>query len=613
MNKLSARLLAGVVCLIIAGCTVSTKDTIVVGPPQRSTSSEVENNTGFSGERQAIPSSIAILPFTNITDETVAGPLLRQVINSQLSGRNFAIMHPAEVDKRLPNGPLDHTQMASYLGVEGILVGEVVDFERFFAGVYSEIRLGIKLSLYNTAGDIVWTGEHDVTQRAGGISTTAWGLLLNAAIAAMNLDDENLLAAADELGRKVALDFPQPRFYKGGNGPDIESVIHDKADKWLRYGDVIEVGVKGEAGLQAFVEIGDQLRTELDEVEPGIYIRKIPVQPDWNQRRVPVTGILQDTDGSTNSLLSITGLVNFDNVAPEAVIDLVGSQTESVLKLAWEGDEDSAEFIVSKQTPDGQQVLQQSADSFVNLEMPTEAFSKTTYTVVAVDKAGNTSQPKTLTLTAYIKEVGKQTFLSGPLQGDYNGILSLTKTFSPYQVKGKVTFSTDSELYVEPGVKFEYDPGASIEIQGEAYFWGLKETISIVALGDTARRQPYLVLNNTKPTQISGLKLTQPGMGIVVKSGQPLLESIEIVGSRFTAISIEGEANVTLRHCLIDGSNTSGVVVSDYAKLNMTDCSLSNNFPFHIQNASSYAVEALDNNWQPAASPSSILGKVRTK
>lgn len=613
MKKLSVRLWLGALCLMLAGCTVSTKDTVLVGPPQRSTNSEVENNTGTSGERQAIPSSIAILPFSNITEEKVAGPLLRQVINSQLSGRNFSVMHPAEVDKRLPSGPLDHTQMASYLGVEGVLVGEVIDFERFFAGIYSEIRLGIKLSLYNTKGDIVWTGEHEVTQRAGGVSTTAWGLLLNAAIAAMNLDDENLLAAADELGRKVAFEFPQPRFYKGTAGPLIESVIHDKAGKWLRYGDVLEVGVKGEAGLQAFVELGNQVRTELKEVEPGVYISKIPVQPDWNQQRVPVTGILQDTDGSTSTLLSITGLVNFDNVAPPPVSDLVGSQTESTLKLAWQDSAESAAYKVMRMSEDGEQVLQQSTDSFINLDIPSEAFTKATYQVVAIDEAGNTSEAKSLTLTTYIKEVGKQTFISGPLQGDYSGILSLTKTFSPYQVKGPVLFAEDSELYVEPGVVLEFESGATIEVQGEAYFWGLKQSIQIQPASEQARREAYLILNNNKPTQISGLKMKNAGIGILIKSGQPLLEAIEIVDSRFTALSLEGEANVTLRACVIDGSNTSGIVVSDYAKLSMTDCTLKNNFPFHIQNASGYEVDAAGNQWQPAPSDTSILGKVRTK
>ena len=273
----------------------------------------------------------------------------------------------------------------------------------------------------------------------------------------------------------------------------------------------------------------------------------------------------------------------------------------------------SAAYKVTRTDENGSEVLQQSSDSFVNLDIDSEAFSKSTYEVVAIDEAGNTSDAKALTLTTYIKEVGKQTFVSGPLQGNYTGILSLTETFSPYQVKGAVVFAEDSELYVEPGVVLEFESGAGIEINGEAYFWGLKQNIQIRASGEQARREPYLVINNTKPTQISGVKMTGAGIGILVKSGQPLLEAIEITGSRFTALSIEGEANVTLRSCVIDGSNTAGIVVSDYAKLTMSDCSLQNNFPFHIQNASSYEVIAEGNKWLPAPSPTSILGKVRTK
>ena len=103
------------------------------------------------------------------------------------------------------------------------------------------------------------------------------------------------------------------------------------------------------------------------------------------------------------------------------------------------------------------------------------------------------------------------------------------------------------------------------------------------------------------------------GIGIAIKSGQPLLEAIEIIGSKFTAVMIEGEANVTLRHCLIDGSNTSGVVVSDFAKLKVNDCTIRNNFPFHIQNASSYEIDATGNTWDPAASATNLLGKIRTE
>lgn len=613
MNKLLTRLTFGAVITLLAGCSVSTKDSISIGQPQRSASSSVENNTGTSGDKREIPTSIAILPFSNNTEEQVAGPLLRQVINSQLAGRNFSLMHPAEVDKRLPSGPLDHSKMASYLGVEGVLVGEVVDFERFFAGIYSEIRLEVALSLYNTKGDVVWSGEHEVTQRAGGVSTTAWGLLLNAAIAAMNLDDENLLAAADELGRKVAFDFPQPAVYAGDGGPLIESVIHDKADQWLRYSDVLEVGVKGEPGVQAFAELGNLVRTQLNEVEPGVYIAKIPVQPDWDQVRVPVTGILQGKDGSTTTMLSITGLVNFDNKPPATVKNLVGSQTESTLKLSWQADDDASSFSVFRIVEGEKTLVYSGADSFANVAVATEAFSLNEYQVLAVDRAGNSSDTKSITLTTYVKEVGQQTYLSGPLQGDYSGIMALTKTFSPYQVKGQVVFNEDSEIYVEPGVELQFDPQATMVIRGEAYFWGLKQAIKIGPVADAERRAPYLILENNKATQISGVQMHSGGIGIAIKSGQPLLEAIEIIGSKFTAVMIEGEANVTLRHCLIDGSNTSGVVVSDFAKLKVNDCTIRNNFPFHIQNASSYEIDATGNTWDPAASATNLLGKIRTE
>ena len=365
--------------------------------------------------------------------------------------------------------------------------------------------------------------------------------------------------------------------------------------------------------MQAFAELGNLVRTQLNEVEPGVYIAKIPVQPDWDQVRVPVTGILQGKDGSTTTMLSITGLVNFDNKPPATVKNLVGSQTESTLKLSWQADDDASSFSVFRIVEGEKTLVYSGADSFANVAVATEAFSLNEYQVLAVDRAGNSSDTKSITLTTYVKEVGQQTYLSGPLQGDYSGVMALTKTFSPYQVKGQVVFNEDSEIYVEPGVELQFDPQATMVIRGEAYFWGLKQAIKIGPVADAERRAPYLILENNKATQISGVQMHSGGIGIAIKSGQPLLEAIEIIGSKFTAVMIEGEANVTLRHCLIDGSNTSGVVVSDFAKLKVNDCTIRNNFPFHIQNASSYEIDATGNTWDPAASATNLLGKIRTE
>jgi hypothetical protein len=89
------------------------------------------------------------------------------------------------------------------------------------------------------------------------------------------------------------------------------------------------------------------------------------------------------------------------------------------------------------------------------------------------------------------------------------------------------------------------------------------------------------------------------------------MDIIEVIGSRFSAITLANEASVKVQDCLIDGSNTSAVVVSDFAKLAMTGCTFRNNSPFHIQNASGYEVNAIGNTWEPAASSTTLLGKVK--
>lgn len=207
MNKLLMCFMFGVVIILLVGCFVSIKDFILIGQLQCFVSSFVENNIGISGDKWEILISIVILLFSNNIEEQVVGLLLCQVINSQLVGWNFLFMYFVEVDKWLFLGLLDYFKMVFYFGVEGVLVGEVVDFEWFFVGIYLEICFEVVLLLYNIKGDVVWSGEYEVMQCVGGVFIIVWGLLLNVVIVVMNLDDENLLVVVDELGCKVVFDF----------------------------------------------------------------------------------------------------------------------------------------------------------------------------------------------------------------------------------------------------------------------------------------------------------------------------------------------------------------------------------------------------------------------
>lgn len=101
------------------------------------------------------------------------------------------------------------------------------------------------------------------------------------------------------------------------------------------------------------------------------------------------------------------------------------------------------------------------------------------------------------------------------------------------------------------------------------------------------------------------------GIGIVIKLGQLLLEVIEIIGSKFIVVMIEGEVNVMFCYCFIDGSNILGVVVSDFVKLKVNDCIIWNNFLFYIQNVFSYEIDVIGNIWDLVVLVINLFGKIR--
>jgi hypothetical protein len=72
-----------------------------------------------------------------------------------------------------------------------------------------------------------------------------------------------------------------------------------------------------------------------------------------------------------------------------------------------------------------------------------------------------------------------------------------------------------------------------------------------------------------------------------------------------------GRSQVNVQGCLIQGSNTSAIVVTEQAKVVLNECQLKDNFPFHIQSASVLEIEAMNNQWSPEASPMTVLGNVR--
>ena len=608
--------------LLVAGCAVSTQDTVVVTQPVTNAQSVIsgafeEDEPDQDIDFGDLPRRIAILPMTNQTDEPAAAEVIRRTLQNHVATLNYQVMHWREVDLRLSDagmtGAEDPATLARTLAVDGVVVGDVSDYEFFYAGVYAQIKVGVALDLRDASGAQVWQHEFDVTSRAGGVSTTAWGLLLNAALAALHLNEENLLAAADALGREVSGAFPQPPGYRGMAGPQVENVIHDGTNRTLRYGDRLQVGLKGEPGQRATAAITGVGSFDLKEGEPGVYMAELPVSVEWNVKNGELSGRLVDGSGNATRWVSPVGLINIDNTAPAPPSELQLSAHSGQAYLRWvpPEDRDVAGYRVYQREDDERLLRTESAEALVTVAAAGD-FRWLRFEVSALDHAGNESEPSIVSGRSYpLPGAAEAKLADSRLAGVATESLLLSAGNSPYTLADTLVIEDGAALYVEPGVVIRASAEGSLRIRGEAHFWGGSEAVVFERLNADSIPRQYLQLDSSHTIMLEGVHFSDGGLAVDIRSGSPALKDVRMEGNAYSAMNISGSASPVVNGCVIDGSNTSGVVVEGNARPSFNGCRFTNNQPFHIQNSSAYEINAEGNEWEPAASTSSILGKVR--
>ncbi|NQZ23113.1 MAG: right-handed parallel beta-helix repeat-containing protein [Colwellia sp.] len=623
MNSINIKpLLCAIITFIVitalTSCSLSTKGTVAITNPIRT----LENMT--SGEQEKLktsdtPKVIAIAQLSNSTTSIETSSLLRGILQSHLSNKNFQLVHTKEVDLKNPENKLSPQQLAQTLGVDAVVVGEVIEYERFYAGIYAHIKLGVDIQLISKEGKVLWHKKEIITSRAGGLSTSPWGILLNAALAAQHLKDNNLFAAADELGRSIAKEFPEPAGYNGKILPTIDMVIHDGSNKWLKYNDNLAVAIKGQAGLRAILDIEGIGSFDLKEQGSGIYKSDIIVDKRWNGEQKIITGKLIDGTGQITQMISTTGLVNFDNTNPTNVEQLkVDFATIDEVKLSWKNNnQEQVEYKVIMTSPQNNLAKTTNITKDTNITLPGNfaAFTTLTFTVITLDQAENESAKTVISTKVYPIKLSKTNTLSSRLSGSYQGTNVLSKENSPYIITSNTAFTEDSTLIIEPDVKVKFKKGANIAVQGSAYFWGKTKLSSTSIIFESESKlspaKKLLTLDSSQTIEINGLQLKNSGVGIEIKSGSPRFEHLYSDNAKYTALTISGHANVKISNCQFNGSSTSAIVLSGRSRLSLDDCSFINNQPFHIQNSSVFPVIAKDVTFDKSTKIS-VLGALET-
>ncbi len=603
----------------LSGCAVSTDKTVVTAPAV--STGDVDTSINRTVD---LPSTIAVLPFTNRTDSQFAFEVVRRTIVNHLSTRNYRMLHWRDVDSRLSLAGIDTPEavasrspeeLRKLLGVDGLIYGEITHYDKTFAGIYARITVGVALRFLNANDEVIWQVSDVRRSRAGGLSTSPVGLILNALVAANHLrGDLNLYRTADDLGRALAGEIPEPPGLARLEKPVILDVVHSGAGQVLRYGDVLEIGLEGSPGMRAAASIEGMGLVDLREEEPGQYIGSIAIDKGLNLSGVVVSGSLQDEQGQTSRWISPYGLLFIDNTPPGPVTGLTAQSRDAAIRLQWQSppDTDVARYRVSWANTE----TDRASDS-LDTSIPAATisglrnFQKVYIRVVAIDRAGNTGAPSGVQgIAAPDPRFGNARPLSSDLPTVISGISTLTLDGSPYYLRSPSRIATDGVLLIAPGVQILVSPQGKLSVLGELHSFGNTEH-PVLVTGDHGQGfDEFLILQTARPVTLNGLKVVNAGIPVQVMAGKPLIEDCSFVDSMFNALVISGSSRPVVRRSLISGAKASGVVVSGQAQPVFQQNWFIQNEPFHLQNGSSYQLDLRGNTFDPEASGATILGNV---
>jgi hypothetical protein len=223
-------------CLWSAGCGA---ERIPLPPPK------ADPVQGLSTPR------IAVLPFTSRSREAGIAHLFRVSLYSHLCARPFRDIELPVVDVRLGrepgsvSGPDRARFLGERLGADLLVTGRVLDFDRVYAGVYSQMGIEAAIEVWDgAAGRRIWSDRHRVDSREGGLPFNPLEIPFIGVRSGYHLRDGNKVRIVDELSRHLAWRVPMPR--TPAPAPDrFELQVHAFSDRERAEATILELRTKG--------------------------------------------------------------------------------------------------------------------------------------------------------------------------------------------------------------------------------------------------------------------------------------------------------------------------------------------------------------------------------
>ncbi|MBF0380753.1 MAG: right-handed parallel beta-helix repeat-containing protein [Magnetococcales bacterium] len=611
--------ICGLSLLLLGGCgsTPDKKGKVIPDP-----NPPMAQEDGKKVSQPQFPKNVAMLPFKNSTKNDEASRAVRRTMFNHFAAKNYYSLHMQEVDRRLglanlsPSQTMDEKeikQVADALGVDGLIIGEVTNYDKVFVGVYAQVAVGVKLRFVAKDGRLIWQGEEVIRKHEGGISASPVSMILQVVASAMHIRDINLFRAADEMGREIVNRIPEPKRLSIGLMQNIKRVVHDGTARHLRFGDLLSIAIEGTPGQKAYARVQGLPVVPLTEGEAGFYSGEMAIPADVDMEAVVVTGILEDDQGRRGEKIATTGYLFIDNTPPKPIKNLKVDGRDGQVNLTWQsatdGDIDSFE-ILSASTAQGPFTTVVSTRDNHFEQKSLENFNDTYYQIVALDKAGNRSK--------HVSGKGRpvpdprfDTAQTVPqlLPATLSGVNKLSADGGPYLIQDKVELTEDGVLLIEPNTEIKLTLAGHLMVNGELKIFGDSNKPVKVSGRDGMEFGTFVKLDSNRPVLIKGVEINQGGVPIIISSGKPYIDEVKIVGSSYNAFEIKGASQPVISNSTVKDGQGGVAIISERARPRLENNQFINNGPVHIYCSSPYLIKAPGNSWQQPdiSSPAALL------
>jgi hypothetical protein len=166
------------------------------------------------------PGTAVVLPFENLTPEPELESLVRKSFYSHFTLKAYRDIELTEVDRALemlrntsakPWKEHTSTSLGRFFHADFVIYGKVLEYDKFFAGIYSQITLKVEVEVVDgKTGTGLWQKTVIQRSREGGVPFSLLGIIPDTVRSGLHMRQERTQDLIERVSRELVEAIPDP-------------------------------------------------------------------------------------------------------------------------------------------------------------------------------------------------------------------------------------------------------------------------------------------------------------------------------------------------------------------------------------------------------------------